>query len=584
MHDWYRGAVYLTTVTRYTAGPGTGKTHTLLEQVAHEAAEYGTRIGDLCFSTFARSQAADVAGRIGGYPGSVYPNASPKEIRSSVCTLHAAAWRACREAELIVPGADQILTEGTKQSDPYFTDFCKAHHLEYKSALAGGAPDDDRRVGKHDEPAGNVLFKVARYIRSMYSPSWEDATWAMNEIGLHISGWYGDPVELLQTWADYKQEHRLYEHDDYVYVAIEENARPRAPVLIVDEFQDMSPLQYALFLQWKKSGALDRIYVAGDPNQAIYGFRGADPLFLKGIPDAIDIGAHGDQVPMSRRCPPEIVQVADQVLGARSNMSPRDGSGRVEVQAPYAPGEFAALVAALHQQHGQVMILCRYTRYVWSLSKALTAAGIPHRSISPDRITIWEKTRTKAGETVDPRQVLAALDAISVYERDGHPWTLTPSQAGALVSAGRHPRIKLSAARQFIADNQSIHIDEAIGWFTDTPHPGMARSIAAGLDFKDPLAGGLPLALTRPHRPLPADIMIDTIHQAKGREAPAVILHTGYNRKRAEEYWHSPALQAEEKRVYYTGCTRASKHLVILDGLRSGPSAPPLQVIPGVRS
>lgn len=570
----------MTTVTRYVAGPGTGKTHTLLKQVIHEAQENGTRIGDLTFSTFARSQAADVAGRI----RFVYPNANDREIRASVCTLHAAALRSCRDAGLIESN-DKIIIEGTKKAAEHFTDFCKTHNLPYDPARArGAAPDDDRGVGSRDDPAGNVLFKIARYIRGQSTWGWKHAPHALNATGLHIPSSYGSVPDLLQAWDDYKREHGLYEHDDYVHLAIEEKAPPLAPVLFVDEFQDLSPLQYVLFTQWRKCGDLERVYVAGDPNQAIYGFRGADPLFLNGIPDVIDIGACGDQVPVSRRCPPEIVRVADQVLGARSNMSPRDGIGRVEVLAPYDSREFADLVASLHQQHGRVMILCRYTRYISSLSKALTAAGLPHTSISPGRVTIWEKNTTQAGEMVDPRQVLAALDAIALYEQNGHPWTLTPSQAGALASSARHLRIKLSATREFIADHPTIHINDVIGWFTDNPHPGMARSIAAGLDFADPLAAGLPVAFNRLHRPLPEEIMIDTIHQAKGQEAPAVVLHTGYLKKRAGDYWQSPAIQAEEKRVYYTACTRAAEHLVILDGLRSGPSAPPLQVIRGVRA
>jgi len=385
----------MTSVTRYTAGPGTGKTFTLLKQVKHEAAEYGTQIRDLIFSTFTRSQTAEVAGRI----RDIYPDASEKEIGSSVCTLHAAAYRSCRAAGLIESG-DQVIIEGMKKSAEHFEGFCRIHHLPYDLARARGtAPDDDRGVGNRDEPAGNVLFKVARYIVGQFTWEWKHAPFALNATGLNFPSSYGDMAEHLQAWSDYKREHRLYEHDDYVRLAIEAKAPPLTPVLFVDEFQDLSPLQYVLFTQWRKSGALDRVYVAGDPNQAIYGFRGADPIFLKGIPDVIDIGAQGDQIPVSRRCPPEIVRVADQVLGSRSNMLPREGVGRVEVRTPYGADEFAALVAALHQQHGQVMILTRYTRAIRALSKALTAAGLPHTSISPGRITIWERINTPAGET-----------------------------------------------------------------------------------------------------------------------------------------------------------------------------------------
>jgi superfamily I DNA/RNA helicase len=551
----------------------------LLKQVKHEATEYGTPISGLTFSTFTKSQTAEVAGRI----RDIYPDASGREIGSSVCTLHAAARRSCTAAGIL--GSDaEIIIEGRKKWAEHFVGFCKAHHLPYDLARAqGSAPDDDRGVGNRDEPAGNVLFKVARYIVCKYTWEWKHAPRALDATGLNFPSSYGDLAEHLQAWSDYKREHRLFEHDDYVRLAIEENAPPLAPVLFVDEFQDLSPLQYVLFTQWQKSGDLERVYVAGDPNQAIYGFRGADPIFLNGLPDVIDIGARGDQIPVSRRCPPEIVRVADQVLGARSNMSPREGVGGVDVLSPCDAREFAALVASLHQQYGHVMILTRYTRYISPLSKVLTAAGIPHTSINRNRITIWEKINTPAGETVDPCQVLAALDAIAVYERDGCPWTLQPSQARALVSSARHLRIPLIDAWQFITDHPAVHINEVIGWFTDKPHPGMAQSIAAGLNFPAPLAAGFPLAFNRPDCRIPKEITIDTIHAAKGLESPAVVLHTGYLKKRSKEYCHSPTLQAEERRVYYTACTRAAKHLVILDGLRSGPSAPPLQVIPGVR-
>lgn len=45
--------------------------------------------------------------------------------------------------------------------------------------------------------------------------------------------------------------------------------------LLVDEFQDISPLQYQLILAWNREG--DELFVIGDPDQSIYGFRGSDP-------------------------------------------------------------------------------------------------------------------------------------------------------------------------------------------------------------------------------------------------------------------------------------------------------------------
>jgi superfamily I DNA/RNA helicase len=185
---------------------------------------------------------------------------------------------------------------------------------------------------------------------------------------------------------------------------------------------------------------------------------------------------------------------------------------------------------------------------------------------------------------VDSAEVLAALDAIDVYQRTGHPWTLERGPAEALAAAGRL-RARPETVRAALASNQSLHIADAIGWFGIGPERGIARILAAGaLDFREDFGRGFLAAFDRRDRPNRTAIAVDTIHAAKGREAPAVVLHTGYLKARSADYWRDPAIAAEERRVYYVGITRASSHLAIVDSLRSGPSAPPMQAIPGVRA
>lgn len=571
-------------VTRYTAGPGTGKTHTLLSLVEREAEEYGTRIGDLAFATFARSQAEDVKNRI----RDVYPDAGPKDINTAVSTIHAAALRACRSAGLLEAG-DRIIVEGSKRDGPYFEEFAELHNLPYSPALGRSGPDDDPESWKKGEWPANALYKISRYIVGQYAWGPENADDALTATGTHIPSAYGDRPELLEAWAEFKADQGLYEHDDYIRLAIDEGAPAPAAVVMLDEFQDLSPLQAVLSEMWRQSGDVDRLYVAGDPNQAIYGFRGADPIFLEEMAGPIeDIGATADgEAPLSRRCPAEIVRIADLVLGGRSNMRPRAPGGVVEVLAPYDAAGFAAAVEDLHRQYGAVMVLARYQRDARRLSKALTAAGLPHSALNPGRVTPWQTTRTQAGDKVDPGEVLAALDAIEVYQRTGHPWTLERGPALALTTAGRL-QVPPGTAREYLASHPAVHIADVLGWFGLEARPEAGRSIAAGaLDFGETFGPGLLAAFNRPDRPDRSAIVVDTIHAAKGGQARAVVLHTGYQKARAADYWHNPAIEAEERRVYYVGITRASEALVILDGLRSGPSAPPappLQAIAGVRS
>lgn len=566
-------------VARFTAGPGVGKTFELLRRIELEAEEHGTRIGDLAFTTFAKSQAEDVKARI----RTVYPEAGQKEIKAAVSTIHAAALRACAAAGLLDAGA-RIIAEQSPRDNPYFQEFAAAHHLPYDPARARlTAPDDDRGAAGKAEPPGNALFRIARYIVGQYTWPWSRATDAMTAIGAHFPPSYGNAAELLEAWSAFKTDRGLYEHDDYIRLAIDHNAPAPARILVVDEFQDLSPLQFVLVEMWRRSGDVDRVYVAGDPNQSIYGFRGADPIYLERIPGPVeDIGATAERRPPSRRCPAAIVAVADRVLGGRSNMAPRSAGGVVEVREG---AEFAAVVEALHRRYGAVMVLARYQRDARRLSAVLTAAGLPHSSLHPDRLTPWQKARTVAGAVIDPGEVLAALDAIAVYERDGHPWTLEHGRARALIDAGRL-RVRPETARASLSSGPAVHVADAIGWFGLEARPGASRAIAAGgLDLPEKFGPGFLAAFDRGiARPDRAAITVDTIHQAKGREAPAVILHTGYQKAREAQYWQSPAIEAEERRVYYVGITRASEHLVILDGLRSGPAAPPLRGIPGVRS
>ena len=471
-------------VTRYTAGPGTGKTHTLLELVRREAGD-GTRIGDLCFSTFARSQAADVRIRI----GDVYPGASGKEIAASVVTVHAAALRACRSAG-ILDMEDRVIQEGSRRDSPVFQEFARAHDLPYDPALARARSDDDTTAGKK-EPIGNTLFRMARFIRAQYSWQWTDAPHVTAVAGLYIPPGFGDAAELLQAWADYKADRRLFEHDDYVYAAIDADAPPPAPVLVADEFQDLAPLQFMLISIWRASGDVDRIYVAGDPNQAIYGFRGADPALLEVLPGPIeDIGATADgSAPVSRRCPAEIMGAADAVLGGRSNMAPRPGAGSVEVRHPYDGLEFAALVEGTHRRYGSVLVLSRYRRHARNLSKVLTAAGIPHSSLLSDWSPPWGTVRTAAEEPVSIPRLLDALDALTAYERGEHPGVITPDQARALIAAAPALCDPPANIRSVLNRPESVFIPEVLGWFSGTPPgPGAARAIAAGLHFREDLA------------------------------------------------------------------------------------------------
>lgn len=86
-------------------------------------------------------------------------------------------------------------------------------------------------------------------------------------------------------------------------------------LVVVDEFQDTSPLQLALFLELAKLAK--RSVWVGDPKQAIYSFRGTDPTLITRIIEAIDGwgGTLGDPLTISRRSTPALVSLTNAVFG-----------------------------------------------------------------------------------------------------------------------------------------------------------------------------------------------------------------------------------------------------------------------------
>ncbi|MBE0548541.1 MAG: UvrD-helicase domain-containing protein [Rubrivivax sp.] len=97
-------------------------------------------------------------------------------------------------------------------------------------------------------------------------------------------------------------------------------------LVMVDEFQDTSPLQLALFVEFAKLAK--RSVWVGDPKQAIYGFRGTDAGLISGVLGAIKIwgGTIGQPLTTSRRSTPALVSLTNEVFGSAflPDLSPQD--------------------------------------------------------------------------------------------------------------------------------------------------------------------------------------------------------------------------------------------------------------------
>jgi superfamily I DNA/RNA helicase/RecB family exonuclease len=162
--------------------------------------------------------------------------------------------------------------------------------------------------------------------------------------------------------------------------------RARVRVLLVDDVQHLDP-QAARLVRVLAAGA-DLAMLAGDPNQAVFGFRGADPELLR--------GDDGETIKLSRslRCAPAIARAISGIaaglpgtgwrrLDGSAGQDGGDGSVTVRV-AESAHAEAAMVADALRRAHlveglpwSQLAVLVRSSSAAAALSRALTVAGVP---------------------------------------------------------------------------------------------------------------------------------------------------------------------------------------------------------------
>jgi DNA helicase-2/ATP-dependent DNA helicase PcrA len=317
--------------------------------------------------------------------------------------------------------------------------------------------------------------------------------------------------------------------------------------VLVDEFQDVDAAQMDLV------GLLAEpernLFVVGDDDQTIYAWRLADVRrileFPVRYPDARRV-----ILETNYRCPARVVLAAHRLIATNEERVPkplraaptRSGAGTGPPLWTWplrgATGEDALAVAlpALAQEHGRVAVLARTKSELAPISLALLRAGIPHATTIPTPLhaevvsTLLEDLRTaEPGER--PLAVLLRARAARRWRRH--------DQADAL------------------GEDDHAALDAATGWAVGHRHPD--SYLAAFAEARSRLD-----ALRRPDAP----IELATVHGAKGREWPAVMvlgleIDRFPNRRALVDAADPVRALEEERRLAYVAVTRCREVLIL---------------------
>ncbi|MGP4006351.1 ATP-dependent helicase [Streptomyces sp. 4N124] len=378
------------------AGPGTGKTTTLVESVAARIAR-GADPERVLVLTFSRKAAVELRDRMALRIGAAHaPQAT---------TFHSFCYalvRAHQDSDLFVEplrllsGPEQdVAVRELLAGQPDLERLGLAHVRwpdELRACLTTrGFADEVRAVLARSRELGLDPDALDAFARRIGRPDWRAAATFLAE--------YLDVLDL-QGVLDYAElVHRAVLLARRPEVAAQ--LADRYDAVFVDEYQDTDPAQVRLLHALAGGG---RTLVAfGDPDQSIYAFRGADVNGILEFPDAFP-RADGRPAPMevlrtTRRSGADLLGAtrlltqrmpltrlpAEKVRAHRELTPVRDG-GRVEVYTYPTPGteldNIADILRRAHLEDGvpwsDMAVLVRAgSRTIPTVRRALTAAGVP---------------------------------------------------------------------------------------------------------------------------------------------------------------------------------------------------------------
>ena len=342
----------------------------------------------------------------------------------------------------------------------------------------------------------------------------------------------------------------LEEHPD---VAAEFRARYRS--FIVDEYQDVTPLQQRLLDAWL--GDRQDLCVVGDAQQTIYSFTGATPQYLLGFrrrfPHAVEVRLVRDY-----RSTPQVVALANGVLSAvpeKLDLKAQRPDGPEPTFEEHLDETVEAEAVARRCRDllargvdpGEIAILYRINAQSAAYEASLTNAGVPYVVRGGERF--FERPEVREAVLLLRGQARAADQDLpdtlpeavaSVLAVRG--WTLEPPASSGAV---RERWESLAALHRLSQDLEDMTLSEFV----------------AELDER----------AAAQHAPAAAGVTLASLHAAKGLEWDAVFVVGLVDGTLPLVHADTPEQVAEERRLLYVGVTRAREHLGLSWALARAP-------------
>lgn len=341
---------------------------------------------------------------------------------------------------------------------------------------------------------------------------------------------YEELLAFAQAYAKFKSARGLIDYTDMLELFSQQQVSPRVDALIVDEAQDLSHAQWAAIDVIARTAKV--VYIAGDDDQAIYRWAGADVDQFVALEGSVEILEQSYRIPAAVHT--LAMQLTDRIAARRPKpFRPRDDKGVLSHElsvddVDMSTGSWLLLARHVYQLDAYER-LCREQGWSYEVKGRSFA-----NSVNIQAIMSWESLRK--GDTIP------VASAINVYKK---------------LRAGVTGPGRTALSRRDGEERVSIaELKSAFGLLTTAIwHEAFDAMPYAEKDFY--------LRARRQGERLTGTprVRISTIHGAKGGQADNVLLGLDIS-EMADAHMRRNA--DDETRVFYVGATRAKERLITI--------------------
>ena len=487
--------------------PGTGKTYHLTNHyLRKELEEYKTNPIRIAYITFSNAAADEAKKRI----FNLFPNYDMKKHFPYVSTMHSMGTR-----QLNIDTNTKLLNGKNKwQAFKNFSQICKDLNFDSQINELGHMVHKNRHM------------QVIEYARNKKINLID----ASRDLGLHHSLNLYKTEQIYKDLISYKKHTGMVEFSDMINEFVKKDKCPPLDVVFLDEAQDLSPLQWDMFFYIESK--CKRSYIAGDDDQTIYSFQGADADIFINLKGTLDPRTQ------SRRVPRSVLKKALTILPHLSKRRektwlPRDAEGNVYENC---------LLDNIDFTKGNWMILTITNEMMRPVVEHLNYLNIrfdcKFNDLLPNSLLrayrVW--TRLNQGATVSGEEALSVYEYLS-YEMKHTKWGFTTGKSLEAVNSVDLDELMLNHGLLINGSWEQLNIKEESKLY-------IKKLLDLGEDlFKD------------------ARIKISTMHGVKGEQCDNVVVFTDITRKIYEE-----ALKNADPlhRTFFVGLTRTKENLYIM--------------------